>query len=52
MVRLIGEPFAEASAPEGPPCSCPSCELAWRRNQVASAKPAAASSRPREIGLG
>jgi len=52
MVRLIGEPFAEASAPDGPPCSCPSCEEAWRRNQVAAPKPAGAAGRRRKIGLG
>ncbi len=52
MVRLIGEPFAEASPPDGPPCSCPSCEQAWRRNQVAAPKPAAGTASTRKIGLG
>ncbi len=52
MVRMIGEPFAEGSANDGPPCSCPSCEEAWRRNQVASATKSAVAERRRKIGLG
>jgi len=52
MVRMIGEPFAEESANDGPPCSCPSCKEAWRRNQIAAAGKTAAMERRRKIGLG
>jgi len=52
MVRLIGEPFADASAPEGPTCSCPSCEEAWRRNQVVAEKKAAVTAGRQKVGLG
>ena len=39
LFHLIGGSLAEPIESEGPPCSCESCEQAWRRNQMAAKQP-------------
>lgn len=33
LFQLIGGSLADPAEPEGPPCACHRCELAWWRNQ-------------------
>jgi len=35
IVRLIDGSLAGVDEPAGPPCSCNSCDEAWRRNRTA-----------------
>ena len=54
LLRLIDGSLAGVDDPTGPPCSCLSCDEAWRRNQGPKVRPhrAMPATATRGLGLG